>query len=216
MRKALDPVAALAVGGADVPRAGSGIAAVAKRDAGRDGDPVRLALLRQLQACGSGFKLSWSGCDAAWVWSFCVPDVSRRWVWRRMDAYIAHMEGLQKAQWLRGMPMEAYVSRWRANSPSEGLLGRSCRRVETARQSPTATGTAKPPPRRMVQKRMRRRLRPAPLFHQRNSGKWRHEPPPGPFFAARTVVRRGLQISPLLATDLIFAAAILTCVTASW
>ena len=82
------------------------------------------------------------------------------------------------------------------NSPSEGLLGRSCRRVETARQSPTATGTAKPPPRRMVQKRMRRRLRPAPLFHQRNSGNGGTSLPPGRSLRQERSFAEGFKYPP--------------------
>ena len=93
-RKRLDPVAALAVGSADIPRSGSGAASIAKADAGRDDDPVRLALRRQLQACGCGFRGWLSGGGAAWESVLCVPDVSRRWVWKRMEAHIAYMEGL--------------------------------------------------------------------------------------------------------------------------
>ena len=76
-----------------------------------------LPLLRQLQAGGSGFELGGAEAARHGSKSFYVPDMSRRWVWKHMDAHIGHMEGFQRRQWLSGMPMEAYGSPWKANRP---------------------------------------------------------------------------------------------------
>ena len=62
------------------------------------------------QSCGSCFE--GAGADAARhvAKSFCVPDVSRRWVCRRMCADIAQMEERLTPEGVSCAPMEAYGS----------------------------------------------------------------------------------------------------------